>query len=520
MDDNNHLLVTRGGECFRVHSQGKDRADNRDGVLHYFHLTDMAKNRGTRRVSVYRGGPRDFYAPNIAEFDRRIDMVLLNRIRRSFDSGELTFDVPESETYMEVSVKPSDFQPQHPATDPEIRQLILHTAYWLGYRHGQPHTPRHLVQFDSDGDLEYLGVEARDVRRNQWLLEEDGLLEKSNLAGSGVPTSALVKAYESNDGTNTPTAESEDRRFARLAIEEARKSVPENDGRPHPLVGAVVVKNGQVLATAHRGEAEGNHAEYIALEKRLADAAVAGATVYTTLEPCTTRNHPKIPCGDRLIERRVRRVVIGMLDPDPRITGRGQRKLRSANIITDFFPHDLMTEVEELNREFTRNFESARAASALAVEPMASVVDDGLSPRERRRQAEQVSGWVDRYTGPEVPGKMFEGIVLRNGSDALVYYVIVSLVSYQGAFRNTAVGDKREFEFRAFIGRLPPGITKTHIESGGGGMHLRLAVELAFQDTAGRYWLRTGDGKLEEVQQHPLELYGIGPPVPWQYGDQ
>ena len=58
-----------------------------------------------------------------------------------------------------------------------------------------------------------------------------------------------------------------DRKFARLAIDEARKSVPENDGRPHPRVGAVVVKNGEVLATAHRGEGEGNHAEYIALEK-------------------------------------------------------------------------------------------------------------------------------------------------------------------------------------------------------------------------------------------------------------
>lgn len=158
---------------------------------------------------------------------------------------------------------------------------------------------------------------------------------------------------------------SEDRKFARLAIEEARISVPEKDGRPHPLVGAVVVKNGQVLASAHRGETKGNHAEYIALEKRLADAAVAGATVYTTLEPCTTRNHPKIPCVERLIERKVGRVVIGMLDPDPRITGRGQRRLRNANIITDLFPHDLMAEVEDLNREFTRAFELSDRATTL-----------------------------------------------------------------------------------------------------------------------------------------------------------
>ncbi len=159
--------------------------------------------------------------------------------------------------------------------------------------------------------------------------------------------------------TGETTGDQDDRRFARMAIEEARKSVPEDDTRPHPLVGAVVVKDGKVLATAHRGEAEGNHAEFTALEKKLAETAVAGATVYTTLEPCTTRNHPKIPCADRLIERKVRRVVIGMLDPDPRITGRGQRRLRQASIITDLFPHDLMTEVEELNREFTRHFETS-----------------------------------------------------------------------------------------------------------------------------------------------------------------
>jgi len=176
--------------------------------------------------------------------------------------------------------------------------------------------------------------------------------------------------------------QSEDRKFARLAIEEARRSVAEDDGRPHPLVGAIVVKNGEVLAIAHRGEGEGDHAEYIALEKRLPDAAVAGSTIYTTLEPCTTRNHPKIPCVDRLIERRVGRVVIGMLDPDPRITGRGQRKLRKANIITDLFPHDLMAEVEDLNREFTRALELLNPESTVQTVSAYPQVDFEFKPEK------------------------------------------------------------------------------------------------------------------------------------------
>jgi pyrimidine deaminase RibD-like protein len=156
------------------------------------------------------------------------------------------------------------------------------------------------------------------------------------------------------DDRNTKQVYAADRKFARLAIEEARKSVPENDGRPHPWVGAVVVKDGKVLGTAHRGEVPGNHAEFVALERNLPDVAVASATVYTTLEPCTTRTPPKIPCVDRLIERRVARVVIGILDPDDRIRGKGQRKLSNAGIETTLFPHDLAMEVEELNREFTR----------------------------------------------------------------------------------------------------------------------------------------------------------------------
>jgi pyrimidine deaminase RibD-like protein len=162
----------------------------------------------------------------------------------------------------------------------------------------------------------------------------------------------------------TSAVENRDRNFARLAIDEARKSISESDARLHPKVGAVVVKDGKVLSVAHRGEHPANHAEYIALEKKLSDEAVAGATVYTTLEPCTTRNHPKIPCAERLIERKVARVVIGMLDPDDRISGRGQRRLRKAGIVTDFFSHDLMTEVEELNREFIRFCEENHQAAA------------------------------------------------------------------------------------------------------------------------------------------------------------
>jgi pyrimidine deaminase RibD-like protein len=146
----------------------------------------------------------------------------------------------------------------------------------------------------------------------------------------------------------------QDIEFIRQAIEEARKCKPEDD-RVHPRVGAVVVKDGKVLAAAYRGElAPGDHAEFTALESKLADEIITGATVYTTLEPCTTRNHPKVPCAERLNERKVARVVIGMLDPNPKIKGNGIDALRDANIEVKLFPHVFMSEVEELNRHFKR----------------------------------------------------------------------------------------------------------------------------------------------------------------------
>ncbi len=158
----------------------------------------------------------------------------------------------------------------------------------------------------------------------------------------------------------------DDRHFARLAIEEARRSVAEDD-RPHPRVGAVVVKNGKILAKAHRGENPKSHAEYVALEEKLSNETLAGATVYTTLEPCIKRNPPKICCAQRLVERKVARVLIGMLDPNPDIRGLGDQLLSEAGIEVQLFPRDLRAQVEEMNREFIRDQKEkwkARTSSA------------------------------------------------------------------------------------------------------------------------------------------------------------
>jgi len=165
---------------------------------------------------------------------------------------------------------------------------------------------------------------------------------------------------------DTELTPNQDRAWMELALAEARKSAPE-DGRTHPKVGAVAVRDAQHLASAHRGQLHpGEHAEFTLLEGLLRDETLTGTTIFTTLEPCTRRGHPKVPCADRLLERGTTRVVIGMLDPNPEIRGSGVLRLREGRIAVEFFPQDLMLQIEELNRDFTR----AQRSSVIGVDPL------------------------------------------------------------------------------------------------------------------------------------------------------
>ncbi|HEV2495863.1 MAG TPA: deaminase [Terriglobia bacterium] len=226
------------------------------------------------------------------------------------------------------------------------------------------------------------------------LLEGRSILVKQRAVFRNPPAVPAGAAWSGLEG--------DDRRFALMAIEEALKSDPEDD-RPHPKVGAVVVKDGKVLGTAHRGEhpKPKSHAEYIALEEKLPDDLVAGATVYTTLEPCTTRKHPKIPCAQRLIERKVARVVIGMLDPNPDIRGLGDQLLSDAGIEIQLFPRDLREQVEEMNREFIRiQQERQKHRGNAGEEPDQPSVTEGLGmglDLDVQRQLQNIDAELEAY---------------------------------------------------------------------------------------------------------------------------
>lgn len=144
-----------------------------------------------------------------------------------------------------------------------------------------------------------------------------------------------------------------DTKIMKIAIEVAKKSKPESDNRLHPKVGVVVVKNGKVLNTGGRGElCAGEHAEYTVLERKLKNRDLTDSILYTTLEPCTTRKHPKIPCARWIVNRRIHKVVIGILDPNPDIRGKGVLFLRENNVLVEHFPAKLQLEIEEMNKDF------------------------------------------------------------------------------------------------------------------------------------------------------------------------
>lgn len=141
-------------------------------------------------------------------------------------------------------------------------------------------------------------------------------------------------------------------------------------------MGAVLAAHGKVLAAAFRGENPRQHAEFILLETKLVDVAAAGATLYTTLEPCTKRNPPKRPCAEWILDRRISRVVIGMLDPNQLICGKGVQRLREGRVQVDLFPPNLMAEVEEMNREFILHQRTKAEAEALRVMEMTRRAED------------------------------------------------------------------------------------------------------------------------------------------------
>ncbi len=101
---------------------------------------------------------------------------------------------------------------------------------------------------------------------------------------------------------------------------------------PNPMVGAVIVKNGKVIGQGYHERFGGPHAEINAINNAKGD--LNGATLYVTLEPCCHQGKKTPPCLDTLLKYKWKRVVVGTIDPNPKVNGRSIEILKQKGIET------------------------------------------------------------------------------------------------------------------------------------------------------------------------------------------
>lgn len=137
-----------------------------------------------------------------------------------------------------------------------------------------------------------------------------------------------------------------DTRYLREALDLARKG--EAQASPNPLVGALLVRDGQVVGRGFHTWAGVKHGEILALEE--AGERARGATLYINLEPCCHQGRTG-PCAAALIQAGVARVVAALEDPNPLVAGHGMRQLRAAGIRADI-DAAFSAEAAKLNEPF------------------------------------------------------------------------------------------------------------------------------------------------------------------------
>jgi len=133
----------------------------------------------------------------------------------------------------------------------------------------------------------------------------------------------------------------------RRVLSLARKG--EGRTSPNPMVGAILVKNRRIIGQGYHAKAGEPHAEIVALEQ--AGAKARDATLYLNLEPCTHYGRTP-PCAPRVIGCGVKRVVVGMKDPNPLVQGKGIAILRKAGVEVEVGV--LEKECRDLNEEFCK----------------------------------------------------------------------------------------------------------------------------------------------------------------------
>ncbi len=227
--------------------------------------------------------------------------------------------------------------------------------------------------------------------------------------GEGMPGTGWRRADAFGGAMKTPrraerkeeTVMRTDSDYMRLALRLARRGYGATS--PNPMVGAVLVKAGRVIGRGWHRRAGGPHAEIEALgDAQRHNHRVRGATLYVTLEPCSTHGRTP-PCTEAIIGARLSKVVAGATDPNPLHAGRGFAILRAAGLTV---VHGVLAEpCERLNRAF--NHWIVRRAPLVTVK--AAMTLDG-----KIATASGESKWI---TGEQARNYAMK---LRQGADAIL----------------------------------------------------------------------------------------------------
>jgi diaminohydroxyphosphoribosylaminopyrimidine deaminase/5-amino-6-(5-phosphoribosylamino)uracil reductase len=165
----------------------------------------------------------------------------------------------------------------------------------------------------------------------------------------------------------------------RQALELARQGLGQTS--PNPAVGAVLVRDGQIIGSGSHSWAGIKHAEILALEQ--GGELARGATLYVNLEPCSHQGRTP-PCVDALIAAGIRRVVAAMPDPNPRVAGEGFHRLREAGVEVELAA-EFTAQAEKLNEPFVHFMRTGRPLVTLK----AAVTLDGKIAAPEDNQ-----GWI------------------------------------------------------------------------------------------------------------------------------
>jgi diaminohydroxyphosphoribosylaminopyrimidine deaminase / 5-amino-6-(5-phosphoribosylamino)uracil reductase len=223
-----------------------------------------------------------------------------------------------------------------------------------------------------------------------WLLPRAGGGEDQRWTLDGPAPAALApqSALSALDGAHLERA-----------FEEALRGV----GRtaPNPPVGAVVARGAEVLATGFHARAGERHAEVVALDAVAGGAR--GATLYVTLEPCVHQGRTP-PCADRILAEGIDRVVIGALDPNPRVHEKGVARLREAGVPVELAGGALGARC----RALVTPFSASRRGRPFVILKIAASLDGRVATRSG------ASRWI---TGPAARALVHR---LRDAVDAVI----------------------------------------------------------------------------------------------------